>query len=259
MDFQKEVIEESSKVPVLVDFWAPWCGPCQFVGPVVEKLSKEANGNWKLVKVNTDENQDIAMEWDIRGIPNLKLFYHGKVIAQLPGALPEYTLKKWLDENLPSESKTLLAKADKAIKEHKLSEAEKLLKQAIELDHDLEEAKILLGQLKLFENPGEAYNYVHSLNYIPEAEAILTIASLLNTTDSDLPEDLTREIILKGIEALRKQDFDNALEQFVTAISINKDYKDELARKAVVALFQYLGEQHEITKKFKRRFSMALY
>nr|HPQ59697.1 thioredoxin [Flavobacteriales bacterium] len=101
-DFERQVIARSAHVPVLVDLWAAWCGPCRFLGPIVEKLAREADGRWELVKVDTEANPDIAARYEVRGIPNLKLFVNGEVVAELAGALPEPQLRQWIEEHLPT-------------------------------------------------------------------------------------------------------------------------------------------------------------
>ena len=113
--FKQEVIDKSYEIPVVVDFWAPWCGPCQYLGPVIEQLATEANGKWQLVKVNTDENQDIAIQYGIQGIPAVKMFINGKVADEFTGALPRPQIEQWLEKNIPDERKKQLAGIAKAL------------------------------------------------------------------------------------------------------------------------------------------------
>ena len=99
-NFQSDVIYRSREVPVVVDFWAPWCSPCRMLGPTIEKLASEAEGKWALVKVDTDQNPDIAAHYQIRGIPNLKLFIDGEVVSEQVGTQPEPVLKQWIEGHL---------------------------------------------------------------------------------------------------------------------------------------------------------------
>src|SRR6056297_2298526 len=100
-DFQKDVVEACRVKPVVIDFWAPWCGPCKQLGPVIEKLAGEAKGRWKLVKVNTDRHPELATQFNVRGIPSVKMVYEGEIIAEFTGAQPEKMIRNWLNENLP--------------------------------------------------------------------------------------------------------------------------------------------------------------
>ncbi len=100
-DFQQDVIETSRRKPVLVDFWAPWCGPCRMLSPTLDRLARESKGAWRLVKINTDQHPDLATRYEVRGIPAVKLFVNGAVAAEFVGALPEHAVRQWLDEHLP--------------------------------------------------------------------------------------------------------------------------------------------------------------
>ena len=104
IDFQSDVIEASKSTPVLVDFWASWCGPCVYLSPTLEKLAEEAGDTWNLIKVNTESQQDLAVKYGIRSIPNVKLFVNGEISGEFIGALPEEEIKQWLELNIPKYS-----------------------------------------------------------------------------------------------------------------------------------------------------------
>lgn len=99
--FEQEVVAKSYEKPVLVDFWAPWCGPCRVLGPTIEKLAKESGGAWRLVKINVDQHPALSQRFEIRSIPSVKLFWQGQVHNEFMGALPEPALRRWLDQHLP--------------------------------------------------------------------------------------------------------------------------------------------------------------
>ncbi len=185
-NFDKEVLQ--SDVPVLVDFWAEWCGPCKMLTPVLEKLAGEANDTWKLVKVNTDEHQQLSVEYGISGIPAVKMFSNGKIIADFVGALPEAQVRSWLQENIPTESRKLLEEAKKVLSDGDKSKAQNLFEQVINADPNNFEARILLAEL-IFEPDGE--KALDLVKDVPEenplyenAQAIQTLSRLLNSFES---------------------------------------------------------------------------
>lgn len=265
VDFQKEVIEASFDKPVLVDFWAEWCGPCKMLGPVLERLAEKYKDQWKLVKLNTDLQQDIAVEYGIRGIPNCKLFSRGKVINEFTGALPEKAVEDWLRKSVPSKFADMIEKAELLLKEGKEEDAKIILEEVLKGDINNSDVKILLAKILVFSSPHEAKRLVESSDLSSEnidlANAIETITELLEKlkNKSSFPESVVKDLYIEAITKLSLKDFDLALEKFIEVIREDKSYDDEGARKACIAVFKYLGEDHEITLKHRRDFGSALY
>ncbi|MDZ7623050.1 MAG: thioredoxin [Ignavibacteriaceae bacterium] len=262
-DFQKDVIEKSYDKPVLVDFWAEWCAPCRMIGPILEKLATENSENWELVKVDTDKNQEVAVKYGVRGIPNVKLFRNGEVINEFTGALPEPAIKEWLKKSIPSKFADQIEHAKILLKDGNVTDAKIILEDIHSGDVNNSEVKVLLAKILLFENVKEAMRLVQnvggSIENIELAEAISTLADLLNRSQNSFPESDVKEKFLSAIENIRKQDFDSALSKFIELIKTDRNYDDDGARKACIAIFKFLGEDHETTIKYRRDFGSALY
>src|SRR4051812_49826867 len=134
--FQSAVLDKSKDVPVVVDFWAPWCGPCRQLTPALERAAEARKGKVELVKVNTDENQNIARAFQIQGIPAVKAFKDGREVAQFVGAVPPAKVESFFDALVPSESEQLVAAGDEAS-----------LKRALELEPTRRDARVKLAQV----------------------------------------------------------------------------------------------------------------
>ena len=259
-NFNETVITRSHQVPVIVDFWAPWCGPCRFLGPVIEELAGEADGRWELVKINTDENQELSVKYGIRGIPAVKMFYQGKVIADFTGALPRHQIESWLADHIPDERKAEL-EAIKTQLTNKVPEALAALENFANTHPDLEEARLILAAYQVFDNPAKAKKMVEDISlgdkHYETAEDVRTLAELMECNQNGNPK--VEDKLTEARNALKAQDQEKALQSLIDAVMTDKQYCNELPRRATIALFHVLGNDHSLTKKYRRRFDMALY
>ncbi|HET6344491.1 MAG TPA: thioredoxin, partial [Myxococcota bacterium] len=145
--FSADVLEASRQLPVLVDFWAPWCGPCRVLGPALEALEAEARGRWRLVKVNTEAEPMLAHQFQISSIPAVKLFRDGRVVDGFVGALPRAQISRWLDALIPSEAAEQVKQAQVAREAGDLDEARRLLEAALAAAPDDPMVKVPLAEL----------------------------------------------------------------------------------------------------------------
>jgi putative thioredoxin len=264
--FERDVIEASRKQPVLVDFWAPWCGPCRVLGPVLEKLAGEADGAWTLAKVNSDEHPELSARYGIRGIPAVKLFADGQVVDEFTGALPEYAVRQWLEKALPSETRSWLAQAEFALEEGETDQAEALLEAILRAEPTHPAASALMARLVVFDDPDRALALAETAmaaeaRYVQMAESVRNLAAVLSAAHGpeQLPDEPGRDAYRTAIEALRAGDFEGAIGSLIQVLQQNRYYADDGARKAGVAIFTLLGDRHPVSLAHRRTFDMWLY
>jgi putative thioredoxin len=261
--FQTDVLDASHEAPVLVDFWAEWCGPCRSLGPTLEKLEGKANGKWRLVKINVDEHQDISQQFGIQGIPACKLFHKGEVIGEFTGALPEPQVNAFFEEHLPSEEKDQLNMAKAQIEAGDIEDGKLGLGNILTRDPGNKEAAVTLARLILSEDAARAVNLVESVSpgdpFYDEADVIKTLGQLAGLTEAKDDHNGWPGYI-NGNEALVSGDYAGALKAWIeTLASGYREVDDDGPRKACIAMFKLLGEENEITQEYRRAFSSALF
>ncbi|TDI69424.1 MAG: thioredoxin [Bacteroidetes bacterium] len=264
-NFQEDVIEASSKIPVLVDFWAEWCGPCRVLGPILDKLEAEQSGSWKLAKVDTDQNPELSTQYGIQGIPAVKLFVDGNVVSEFTGALPELEVRKWLEAAIPTEANTMLAQAEESVSKGQNQQAIEILESILKKNSDDLSAAGLLARLLVFQDPDRAVVLAQVASDDPRFMVIGEAISLVvefrtkhqNSTISGVEEG--RDEYLNASKALDEGDLDAVLVSIIEVLKKNRYIDDDGARKTGVALFTLLGDTHPLTQKYRRTFNMWLY
>jgi putative thioredoxin len=270
-DIKTDIIDASQHTPVIIDFWAEWCGPCRVLGPVIEKLATQAKGRWKLVKVDLENpnNQPLAAQFQIRSIPAVRMIYQGKLLGEFNGALPESQIKQWLDAHLPKSDNAnddddevlLLA----AIESGDRNKSRKIALKQFNEDRENDELKIVLAMQILPDKLSEAEKLMESLQeperFTIEQDVIKTIKHLWSVKKGkiELPDSDSARRYREAANNLFKEQFDDSAEGFIQVLMADRMLDDDGARKACVALFRILGDKHPVSQKYRRRFSMALY
>jgi putative thioredoxin len=272
--FQQEVIEQSNLRPVVVDFWAPWCGPCRSLGPRLEALAAERNGGFFLAKINTDENQELAQAFQVEGIPAVYAIRNGKLVDQFTGLVPDEELQAFIDRLIPTAEEK---KADQALelegRDPKAATA--IYRELLGSNPDDPAARVGLARLLLAQegNEQEAHTLLTGVSFedhIHEATRLRTILHLreIPHSETDLlsaqkkveanPSDATAHHELGAILAARGE-YTNALDSLLAAAENDRKLGREKVRELTVKIFEVIGPRSPKADHYRKKLQLLLY
>lgn len=272
--FATEVIETSKNVPVVVDFWADWCGPCRTLGPILERLAEEFNGVFILAKVDVDQNQQAARQYQVQGIPAVKAFYNGNIVGEFTGAQPEPKVREFLQTLIPSQADAYVKQGLEWESSGQLTRAEANYRGALDENGKHYPAMVSLGRVLLKQNKTD--EGLESLKQIPEglperaaADALMAAAEFLQAAANANEVSLRAAIEAEPTEASHhytlacllasEERYEEALEAFLSVIRLDRPYKDDGARRAMLALFTIMGKESELARIYRRKLANVLF
>jgi len=272
--FERDVLQASTSVPVLVDFWAPWCAPCRALKPILEKLAGEYQGRFLLAKVNSDEHPQLSAQFGVRGIPNVKAFVDGELVDEFTGALPEAGVRAFIDQLIPTPGEKLRRTARALVTQGDFDEAERHLRSALELEPGNHAVRLDLVELLLAKNSQAEADALFAP--IPErerderAERLYSVLALwkrsqqlppieeLEAALAANPDDLPARLAL-GERLVADRRYEPALAALLEVVRRDRGALRTSARKLMVEVFNLAEGQAELVSEYRKLLAGALY
>lgn len=274
-NFAQEVIETSHKIPVLVDFWATWCEPCKSLMPVLTKLADEYAGQFRLAKVEIDQEQNLATQFAVRSVPTVKMVINGEIVDEFTGALPEGQIREFINKHLHTAEDSPL---QQAIESYQQGETELALKKMQEIliaepqnpQVRIEFANMLMRE-KRFDDARDLLNSLSAddkmnpavLALLGQLESIDTVVGspdidvLLKTIEKEPDNCLAREQLSAHYKL--RGDYVAAMDQLLEIVRRDRNYNDDAGRVGLLKIFDMLGHNHELVGQYRRKLAQILY
>jgi putative thioredoxin len=264
--FTADVLVESNTTPVVVDFWAPWCGPCRTLGPLLERLAADARGAFVLAKINVDENPALATRYGVQGIPAVKAFREGRVVDEFTGAQPEGRVRDFLKRVAPSQADRALAQATSLLAIRQWAAAEAALRQVLADQPGQPLAALGLVKALLAQGRGcEAEALLEDTRFgdvAPSAEKLAALARLLcevETPDEALAETDLDSLYYQSARLLARGQLEAGMDGLLDVLRQDKRYRKGEPRLVLVALFELLGDDDPSTRAYRSELASVLF
>ena len=273
--FERDVIEASMEVPVLVDFWAPWCGPCRSLAPMLERLEREYGGRFRLVNVNSDANPELVESFNLKSVPYAVVFVDGNAVAQFMGAQPEPFVRAFLDRLIPNPAELEHRCAREALVKGQVAIAEEALRNAIALDPSCDGARLDLAALLIGRGDLEGarshfsvlsgrardqsrYALVRSRIEAAEIAATLPPLGLLEHRIKVNGADLQAHLDLADLHIARHH-YPAALDHLLEIVRRDRTFGEDVARVRMLEVFEMAADQPQLVADYRRRLSQVLF
>jgi len=265
-DFELTVIARSHELPVIVDFWAAWCGPCQVISPLLEKLAVEGKGAFILARLNADENPAISSQYNVRGLPTIKAFRDGAVVNEFTGALPEPKVRDFIRKVAPSEADRALEQARSLLATRHWPQAETAFRQTF--DDQPDNAPAALGLVKALLAQGKGCEATDLLENFPggieivTAEKLKPLANLLcevEPTDPPIADTDLDAMFYQAGRLLARGQWEAGLDGLLETLRRNKKYRKGEPRLIMLGMFEILGEDDPRTREYRQELASVLF
>jgi putative thioredoxin len=264
--FERAVLQRSHDQPVIVDFWAPWCGPCRTLGPLLERLTTDGRGAFLLAKVNVDDNPNLSTQYGVRGIPAVKAFRAGQVVGEFVGAQPEGKVREFLRKLAPSPAERVIGEGLSLLATRHWPQAEAAFRKARALESGSGPATLGLAKALLMQGRGcEAQEVLEDFPRSDEvlaAEKLAPLAQLLCEVEGGDPpvDDIELDALYhQSARLLRRGQLEAGMDGLLDLIRQDKKYRKGEPRRVMLALFELLGEDDPITRGYRSELASALF
>lgn len=277
--FQRDVLDASREIPLLVDFWAPWCGPCRALGPMLERLEEDYAGRFRLVKINSDENPELSAEFGVRSIPYVVAFVDGRPVDSFVGVLPESQLRAFIERVAPDASEierrkaqSLAAAGDRAgalaalraaLALRPASDEARLDMAALLLDApaldkaQVTEAADVLDRTSALAQQTPRYRALRTRIDSAQAAAQLPASDVLRQRIAERPDDLQARADLAQ-QLIAQQQFEPALDELLEIVARDRAYGDDFGRRTMLSVFELIADRPEVIGRYRRRLAALL-
>lgn len=266
--FESDVIQKSYEKPVVVDFWAAWCGPCRMLGPILERLAREPGAGFVLAKVDVDANPGLAMRFGVQGIPAVKAFRDGKVAGQFVGAQPEPRVRQFIQSIVPSAAEQSIESAASLMAKRQWDEAERLYQEMLAEDPANNMTKLGLARTMIVQGKGcqareyaedllnDSATYAQAERLIPVAEFVCAYA---NGQNAGVEVTVVEAQYRQAARLLAQGKLAPAMDGLLDVLRHNKNYRNGQAKAVMLGIFEILGDEDPLTSAYRRELANILF